>query len=372
MTSAEPPIDDLSGALLDAFPELEVVRATAEEPVYLVGGAIRDLLLGRPRADADLVVVGDAAALAVWLGGLEAESARFGTARVRLRGHDVDLATARTESYPHPGALPEVRPTDSIEADLGRRDFTVNAMAVRLDRDEGLLDPLGGLADLRAGRLRVLHDESFRDDPTRAVRAARYASRLGFVPEALTESLLREADLGTVSAERREAELRRLAGEPGAPRGFELLVEWGVLAVPSEGIELARAVVALLAVTPWEGFAPRDDAVLAAIGGSHGRQAALAAARPARPSEAVALAGAADPVTLVLARALGAEWLDRYVSELRHVALEIGGEDLIAAGVPSGPAVGRGLAAALRAKLDGEAPDAEAELATALATAREG
>jgi tRNA nucleotidyltransferase (CCA-adding enzyme) len=371
MISAQPPIEDLGEALAAAHPELETVRAAAGSSVYVVGGAVRDLLLGRVGGDVDLVVLGDVAALAERLGGSRASHERFGTATVEVGGHPLDLATARTETYARPGALPDVESTADIEADLRRRDFTINAMAIPLgEGGTELIDPHGGRADLAAGLLRVLHDDSFREDPTRAIRAARYASRLGLAVEPETEVLLREADLGTVSSERREAELRRLAGEEYAPHGFELLAGWGVLPVPREGIELAEAISRLLASPPWQGFAPRADSILAAIEGAHGKQAALAAALPTRPSEAVELAHGSDPVTLVVARALGAEWLDSYLSEYRHVSLEIGGEDLIAAGVPRGPAVGRGLDAALSAKLDGGAADADAELAAALAAAR--
>jgi tRNA nucleotidyltransferase (CCA-adding enzyme) len=372
MTSAQPPIEDLAEALRAAHPELETIRAAAVAPVYAVGGAVRDLLLGRSGGDVDLVVLGDAPALAERLGGGIASHERFGTATVEIGGRAVDLATARTETYARPGALPEVEPATDIETDLARRDFTINAMAIPVGEAEAvLIDPHGGRGDLAAGLLRVLHEGSFDEDPTRAIRAARYASRLGLVPETETEELLREADLGTVSAERRDAELRRLAAEPDALRGFVLLAEWGVLPVPREGIELAGAVLALLEAPPWKGTVAAADAALAALEGAHGRPAALAAALPKRPSEAVELARGCDPVTLAVARALGAEWLDDYLAEHRHVALEIDGDDLIDAGVPRGPAVGRGLDAALRAKLDGDAAGAGAELAVALAAARD-
>src|SRR5215207_1049622 len=237
---------DLAAALRHAHPELEVVRKQAEEPVYLVGGAVRDLLLGRPRADVDLVVVGDAAALAERLGGAAAEHERFGTVKVEVEGHEIDIATARSESYPTPGALPVVAPADDIEADLGRRDFTINAMAIPIDGEARLVDPHGGEGDLKEGVLRVLHPRSFEDDPTRAIRAARYAARLNFRLEPETEKLLRATDLSTVSADRRRAELERLAGEGSAPRGFELLAEWGLVELREGGLELVRAVDDLL------------------------------------------------------------------------------------------------------------------------------
>jgi tRNA nucleotidyltransferase (CCA-adding enzyme) len=365
------PIDDLAAALAAAHPELDAVReAAGGARVYLVGGSVRDLLLGCGRADVDLVVEGDAAALAAALGAEVVSHERFATAKVGLDGHEVDIAAARAESYPRPGALPEVEPAADIAADLGRRDFTINAMAIPLQGEPELIDPHGGRADLEAGLLRVLHPRSFVDDPTRALRAARYAARFGFEPEPETAALLREADLGTVSEQRGEAELLRLAAELNAARGFELLAEWGLIAPRPGGVELAARVAELLSAPPWSGVAPRDRAVLAAaLGPAHGAKE-LAAARPGRPSEAVDLARRHSPVELVLARTLGAEWLDRYLLEWRSVRLEIDGLDLIAAGVPQGPALGRGLAAALRRKLDGEIGGREAELEAALEAAR--
>jgi tRNA nucleotidyltransferase (CCA-adding enzyme) len=364
-------IEDLGAALAAAHPELDAVRAAAgEDEVYLVGGAVRDLLLGCGRADIDLVVVGDAAALAARLGAEPREHERFATAKAQLDGHEVDLATARTEAYPHPGALPEVEPAASIEEDLARRDFTINALAAPLRGEPQLIDPHGGREDLEAGLLRALHERSFVDDPTRALRAARYAARFGFELEPETERLLRATDLGTVSADRRRAELLRLAAEPAAPRGFELLAAWDLVEPRPGGIELARRVDELLAAPPWRGQAPRDRALLAAALGPAGNEAELARANPQKPSLAVELAGRRDPVELILARALGAEWLDRWLAEWRAVELEIDGEDLIAAGVPQGKAIGRGLREALIRKLDGEISGREQELETALAAAR--
>jgi tRNA nucleotidyltransferase (CCA-adding enzyme) len=365
------PIESLAEALRSAHPELERIAALADGPVYVVGGAVRDQLLDRGRADLDIVVLGDAAALARALGAAEVvEHERFATAKVELGGHPVDIATARTESYPHPGALPVVAAAGEIEADLARRDFTINAMAMPVDGEVVLVDPHGGREDLERGLLRVLHQRSFEDDPTRAIRAARYASRFGFALEPDTEALIREADLGAVSADRRMAELARLAAEPDAPRGFELLIGWGLIAAREGGIELAAAVVALLEEEPWAGEVERGPAVLAAVLGPVAEESELASAAPRRPSEAVELARGRDAVELALARARGATWLDRYLAEWRDVSLEIDGRDLIDAGVPEGPAVGRGLNAALRKRLDGEIQGREQELAAALEAAR--
>jgi tRNA nucleotidyltransferase (CCA-adding enzyme) len=369
------------GELLAALPGLERIAAAAGgAPTYLVGGAVRDLLLGRERTDLDVVVEGDAAALAAELGGESVADDRFATAKAVLDGVEFDLATARAESYPHPGALPEVRPA-SVSEDLARRDFSINALAVPIGSEPELIDPHGGLADLEAGVVRVLHERSFVDDPTRALRAARYAARFDFAAEPETEAMARRADLSTVSEDRVESELMRLAREPRAGKGFELLAEWSLVELPPEGARLIDTVEALLERPPWAGTVDRALAVHAAATGRAPGAAGrvhdllagareLAGASPARPSEAVALAGGRGEVELLLARALDAEWLDRYLAEWRDVRLEITGEDLIEAGVPEGPGVGRGLEEALRRKLDGEISGRDDELRVALGASR--
>lgn len=371
---------DLAAALAAAYPELAEIAAAAPDPVYLVGGAVRDLILGRGRADIDLVVEGDPADLAVALGAEPlATHSRFGTMKVDWNGEELDLAAARRESYGRPGALPMVEPGAPIRTDLARRDFTVNAMAIPLADPTDLLDPYDGRVDLRAGLLRVIHNGSFVDDPTRAIRAARYAARFGFELEAGTRDLLLATDLETVTPERRAEELRRLAAEERGVRGLELLAAWGLVeARPGgESFALARDVDRLLAADPWAGEVDRPDAILAAAGvleppdpsasasaGPIARATALAAAHPTRPSEGAALARGVDPLVLVLARAMGAAWLDDWL-EWRQVTLEIDGADLTAAGL-SGPAIGRALDAALAAKLDGEAPTRADQLRIAL------
>lgn len=358
-------------ARVDALPGMDELRAAlAGTPAYLVGGALRDVLRGLSGADVDvdIAVEGDAIALARRAGTLVRAHERFGTATVEVGGTRIDLAMTRRERYPEPGALPEVEPAD-IAADLARRDFTVNAMAFPLGGERRLLDPHGGARDLRARVLRVLHPGSIRDDPTRALRAARYAARLGFAPEPETERLIRSADLATVSADRVEAELRLIAAEERAIAALELLAEWGLAGVERGGLERARAALAVLSMEGWDDIDHRVDVVLAAVLGDPARTHVakeLAAARPERASEAAALARGRDPVELVLARAHGAEWLDPYVREWRDVRLEITGADLLAAGVPEGPAIGRGLAAALAAKLDEGVSGRDAELAAAL------
>jgi tRNA nucleotidyltransferase (CCA-adding enzyme) len=365
-------VDDLAAALHHAHPELDIVREAAREPVYLVGGAVRDLLLGQPRADVDLVVEGDAAALAARLGEAAAEHERFGTVKVEVGGHEVDIATARTETYPRPGALPEVAPAASIEADLGRRDFTINALAIPLAGEPRLIDAFDGREDLEAGLLRVLHERSFEDDPTRAIRAARYGSRFGFALEPGTDELLRRADLATVSADRRRAELERLAAEPTGRLGLGLLSGWGLIDLREGGAELMRTVEELLKQPHWAEVVPREQALIAAGMGPEGAERALASMPPPLPAEGVEAAERFDPVELILGRALGASWLDRYLTVWSKVELEIDGEDLIAAGVPQGPAIGRGLRTAKSRRLKGEISGREQELAAALEGARGG
>jgi tRNA nucleotidyltransferase (CCA-adding enzyme) len=379
---------DLAEALAAAYPELAAVAAAAPDPVYLVGGAVRDLLLGRGRADIDLAVEGDPAALAGALGAepLVAHE-RFGTLKIELDGEEIDVAAARREAYAAPGALPKVELGAPIRTDLARRDFTVNAMAVPLAEPRELLDPYDGQADLERGLLRVIHDGSFVDDPTRAIRAARYASRFGFGIEPHTRELLQEADLSTVTSERRAAELRRLAGEERGVRGLELLAGWGLIQPRpgGESFALARDVDRLLAGPPWSEEVDRAEAILAAalgpplgeirsgdvdpldasdVTGNEATSLRLADAQPGSPSEGVALARGLDPIELVLARAAGATWLDDWL-RWREVRLEISGADLTAAGL-RGPAVGSSLAAALAAKLDGETKTRADELRIAL------
>jgi tRNA nucleotidyltransferase (CCA-adding enzyme) len=363
-------MEDLGAALRHAHPELETVQKEAEEPVFLVGGAVRDLLLGRPRTDVDLVVEGDAAALAQRLGGAEVEHERFGTVKVEVEGHELDIASARTETYPEPGALPVVAPAPDIEADLARRDFTINAMAIPLAGEPRVIDPHGGQSDLERGLLRILHPKSFEDDPTRAIRAARYAARFGFTLEPETDCLLCKADLSTVSADRRRAELERLAGEPTGRVGFGLLAGWGLIDLRKGGLELVATVEGLLKEPHWAELVPRQQALVAAALGPEGAEQVLASMWPPKPGEGVEVAERRDPVELILARAMGAVWLEQYLTAWSKVEMEIDGNDLIKAGIPQGPAVGRGLREARRKRLEGEIVDREHELAVALQAAR--
>ena len=234
----------------------EAQRASGT-PIHLVGGAVRDLLLGRPTIDADLVAEGDGVAvarsLAASLGGRLVVHAPFGTAELHLPGHVLDVASTRRERYETPGALPEVEVGATLADDLRRRDFTVNAMALRLapDADGVVLDPLGGRADLEAGRLRVLHDASFLDDATRLVRAARYVARLGLALDEPSDALARAAaspeTVWSVGGPRLRDALQLLAAEPDAAGAFGVLHELGVLAAVEPAAEGGPEVAARMA-----------------------------------------------------------------------------------------------------------------------------
>jgi tRNA nucleotidyltransferase (CCA-adding enzyme) len=378
-------------------------------PTYLVGGAVRDRLRGARPADLDLVVEGDAreaaATVAERLGGEVVDWERFGTAEVRAPSLplSVNFATARRETYPEPGALPEVEPA-SIEEDLARRDFTVNAIALTLP-GETLLDPHGGRADLEAGIIRVLHDGSFVDDPTRLLRALRYEARLGAKLDEHTEKLAREAiearALDTVSGKRIRDELLDLLCEAEAPRALERMRElkldcalhpaWRVLperaasamlACGETGADRALAVLATLMVSDAEALHPlldrlaltrheRDTVARAAeIGGRLAHRLS-----PGMPASRIHDLLHCEPLeSLAVALAWGApgEPILRYLSDLRGARLEVSGDDLIAAGVPQSPALGIALRETLRRKLDGEVSGRDAELALALELARGG
>ena len=206
--------------------------------VHLVGGSVRDLLLGRTPAELDLTASGARrripwASLADALGGVAMKGSQFGTAKVVVGEVEVDVARARRETYARPGALPTVTFTNSIEEDLPRRDFTIHAMAVSLNRGDfgAVLDPLGGRRDLEAGRVRVLHARSFEDDPTRILRAVRYAGRLGFEIEEDTARLLAGnlRWLDSVTGDRIRRELERTATEERLGDILELAASLGVL-----------------------------------------------------------------------------------------------------------------------------------------------
>ncbi len=371
----EPSSDALSlrQLIAEAVPAALIDGLTGT-PAYLVGGALRDALDGRQPAEVDVAVEGELGPILDRLGLEACSHERFGTASLQIGGRQVDLARTRRESYSRPGALPDVAPAP-IRTDLARRDFTVNAMAVPLQGEPELLDPYDGLADLGARVLRVIHPGSFRDDPTRALRAARYVARLDLALEPETEQLLLQTDLSGVSRDRIDANLLRLAEEAEAVRGFELLDRWRLLELGGERLALLRSVAELLRIEPWAGLLPRARGLLdTALAEPERLETArsLAALDGAQPASALFRAAEGkDDGLLLLARALGAVWLDQHVSEWRRIRLRIDGSNLIAAGVGEGPEIGLGLRAAFAARIDGRVDaDPEAELEAALAAIR--
>jgi tRNA nucleotidyltransferase (CCA-adding enzyme) len=409
---------------LPGGPELLAVAARRGQ-VDLVGGAVRDILLGRTPRELDVLVADDAAGfareLAQELGVLSGREPddwlqpsvheRFRTALVSWDDHArIDVATRRAESYPAPGALPDVR-DGSLEEDLQRRDFTVNAIAVALDRPSPgeLRAAAGALDDLAARRLRVLHEQSFRDDPTRLLRLARYRARLDFEPDEHTAELalaaVKDGALATISGARFGAELRLALSEADPLAALAACDELGALTaldpaialdatlarhalteLPDDGhrdVLLLATLLLPMAAVPGERMrklldkleftAVARDAVLRSVLAVPQLVTLLADARtPAQihdaavntTAEAVALAAAlahrkARPEAVAAAR--------RWLSDLRHVRLEIDGNDLLASGIVAGPDLGQRLEHVLRRKLDGELADGrDAELGAAL------
>jgi tRNA nucleotidyltransferase (CCA-adding enzyme) len=248
----------------------EAVLAEAEKrqvALYLVGGPVRDLLLGRDLRDVDLIVepredvpldAEELARAAAPTGAQVVGHDRFGTVRIEAADGALDIATVRRESYARPGALPSVEP-GTLDDDLRRRDFTVNSLAVPISTAArrgrpALIDPESGRADVSRGVLRIFHPESFHDDPTRALRAARLAERLGFRLSRGSRTALRDAigagAFSAVSGDRWRREFEKLFDD--ARRGLDpaaalrLLAEWHVLGALEPGLALPSVAVPAL------------------------------------------------------------------------------------------------------------------------------
>jgi tRNA nucleotidyltransferase (CCA-adding enzyme) len=380
----------------EADPIAAILAEAAETPetdVFLVGGTVRDLLLGEAFVDVDLAIDGDALKLATALGDPEGTESRFGTLTLCRDGVRYDLARTRSERYPHPGALPEVEPA-RIEADLLRRDFTINAMALGLSgsRQGELLAADGALDDLTHRRLSVLHGRSFEDDPTRLLRLARYAARLQFEVAAHTRELATQAitsgALDTISGTRIGNELRLLARESDPIAAFaaaaNIGLQWSLDAtitrtaldnLPSDGRPDLLVLAATFAHQPPRqlgseldrlGFnAPDRDAIVEAASQAHDLARRLANATS--NSEIAREVGGAGIETVALASAQGARSQSlQWLQELRHLTLQINGDDLRKNGLPEGPEIGKALQAARDALLDGVAPDRDAQMTAAL------
>jgi tRNA nucleotidyltransferase (CCA-adding enzyme) len=388
-----------------------VTRVAAEKgaPPYLIGGPVRDLILRRPVGDVDLLLPGAleavARAAAKRLGARTVIHARFLTARLETADLRIDLSQARSERYPSPGALPVVRPA-TVERDLERRDFTIHAMALPLDGAAGahLLDPFEGRLDLGRGLLRTLHDDSFRDDPTRMFRAARYAARFGFRLAAETREQLGRATSGraldSVSGDRVVHELERLLAEKDPSRAARETRRWGLFEAIVRRWSLAASVGPALrrfaetgARAPWPEVAGMEvrracglailmlelparyrNRVLARLG-IEGRAASAietdlervpglrrALAQVRRPGSLDALLdGSSDARLLLLfctSRGATADAARRYARELRHVPSALDGHTARRLGAV-GSEIGELLHVARRRALDGHPVDAQ-------------
>ncbi|MCR9097938.1 MAG: hypothetical protein NXI30_27270 [bacterium] len=432
MTRPSVSFDDVAGAIPAAMAALlERVVATAQDrgvEIHLVGGPVRDLLLGRALDDVDLRVEHDAQGLAeaVCAGrggaGLEAVAHdRFGTVRILSQEASLDLATLRHETYAAPGALPDVVP-GSLEQDARRRDFAVNALHVPLDaRARGralpIVDLEGGLEDLAAKRLRILHPRSFHDDPTRAWRAARFATRLGFRLDRGSRSALRNAlrdgAFGAVSGERfrRELEFSFAEARHGAHVGkiLRLLDDWHVLGALEPGLGLGadrlvplRRLSKTIAEPDWpaprwrsfhaglsiwlaphpaalrrralERFAVRGEAAKRIVEFGRSSERTLRALAKARGRGAVdATVSGLPEETLQALYAIAdlpvRKRILRWAAEDRRRRPPVSGGDLVEAGL-EGALVGKALARIRAGFLDGEIANREEALALAQELAR--
>jgi tRNA nucleotidyltransferase (CCA-adding enzyme) len=388
------------------------VAAVSEpyEGVYLVGGTVRDILLGEPSFDVDIAVEGDAialaAALAEALDGRVRAHDKFGTAVV-LYGDDerVDVVTARTESYDAPAALPSVEHA-TIRDDLYRRDFTINAMAVSLKGEElgRVVDPFGARADLEAGRIRVLHDRSFVDDPTRIFRAIRYENRYGFRMDehtvALARACIEAGHVGDLSGARVRDELELMFEEGDVHHSIVRLAELGAAAAVNPHLAADEETGALfdrlrdlndrygLRIPVWRlGFAavtrdvPADelrrwlaalklrrrdaDQIVAAVTLGP-RIVESLRGDSLSPAGVVELAEPQAPDAPLFALALAdLPQLHDYFERLGGIRLEITGSDVVELGLGESPRVGEILAELRRRKLNGELDGRESELAAA-------
>ena len=236
-------IADLIRSREEHQPVLEAASQLGQEQgltPYVVGGYVRDLILQRPNHDIDLVIAGDgiafAHALAERLGvGKVVEYAKFGTALIPMQGLEVEVATARSEIYQPDSRKPSITAGD-VETDLSRRDFTVNALAASLGRESfgDLLDPYTGIQDMRKGILRTPldPDTTFRDDPLRMLRAARFAAQLEFevVADGLASIARNKERISIISRERITGEIMKLLSANRPSTGFFILKETGLLA----------------------------------------------------------------------------------------------------------------------------------------------
>lgn len=378
---------------LSALRRISAIVTEHGAGLYLVGGAVRDILADVPHLDLDVMTSSGVPSLpetiAERLGGEVKKTTEFGTATLILSGIEIDLAIARREVYQRQGALPTVFP-GTVEEDLARRDFPVNAMAIDLsERSWGdLLDPHGGLRDLKRGLIRVLHDNSFRDDATRILRAIRYAWRNGHRLEPHTETLIKRdvKYLEPISGERIRHELQRIFWERRMADMLNVVNEMGILHTlhPALGLtpvvlsklhdlssdptnELDLQILALLiqpvpaeqamSVIKRLQMDSRWAKVVLDTGAVHKRIPELRD-EDVKRSRVYELLNGLDPVAVegcaqVTTDVTVAGRLRLYLYRLQHAQPLLNGDDLIGMGVPQGPTIGLLLKDLLDAQLDG-------------------
>lgn len=330
---------------------------------YLVGGIVRDILLGRPSWDLDIVTEGDPGPLverlaAKWAGKITKHPAFLTYVVAVSHKEHLDFATAREESYPEPAKLPVVQPS-TMETDLGRRDFSINAMALPIRAPSGLLDPHRGQLDLKKKIIRALHSKSFQDDPTRIYRAARYAARFGFRVEPETRSWIlasvKENVPARLSRERLREELLAVLAEKEKAKAFGLLKEWGALRFWHPDLA-------------WKPVAARGERSLVSLGllllnwkeekaEEFLESLRLAIAERTALMEAVRLFQTPEPETLTpLTRdILKAAWGKKASALFKRMEAKplLSGQDLRALGFPPGPFLGQALDALRKAQWSG-------------------
>ncbi len=364
------------------------------QSLYLVGGVVRDLLLGKANFDLDLVIEGNAIELAQQLAEIElgkmTTHPQFNTAKIKWSKWSVDLATARAESYAKPGALPTVKPS-SIESDLSRRDFTINTMAIclNLNRYGELIDLYGGRDDLERRLIRILHERSFIDDATRIWRGVRYEQRLDFQLERNSLELLRRDTpmLDTISGDRILYELECVFQEQEPEKVLRRAEELNVLqklhpwlrgngwladkfkaarkraspGLPPFGLYIAllayrlsneqsQHLISYLRLSKAVAQIVRDTAYIKTT------LQALADPELSRSSIYRLLHGYSQPA--IIANLLASEspvagqHIEIFLSELRYVKPALNGNDLIRMGVPAGPYIKEILQRLHQARLD--------------------
>ena len=241
--------------------------------IYVVGGIVRDLLLDRTPVDIDLSVVGDAqafsAALARRLGAAAPTESQFLTFRIGTEGvlddvASLDIVTARSETYPEPAALPDISPS-TIDDDLKRRDFTINSMAISLSYSDwgNLVDPVKGFGDIMRKRIKVLHDSSFVDDPTRIFRAIRYATRLGFSIDSRSNDLIVRSlnNIDRLSGTRVRNEFELMLKESTRVQILRMAEEIGLLGAISPGLRVGSRALQVIEEQSEDGTLDRKSVV---------------------------------------------------------------------------------------------------------------